>query len=119
MPQSNALHRLGKALKRNALTWAVPHLGQLPPAQWDAAVKQARETHFDTIERIGILVGVALTTWMLRSDAGELALPIRFVAQFAAAVPLLIVVVGPFYLRRLRRGLDQVIERSFRLIHLQ
>ena len=56
-----------------------------------------------------------LHIWSL--GAGEVALPLRFVAQFAAAVPLLILMVGPFYLRCLRRGVDHVVERSFRLIH--
>ena len=117
MPHSHALHLLGKALRRQTLAWALPHIVQLPPGEWDEALRQARQTDFDLVERIGVVAGVALTTWLLRSDAGEVALPIRFVAQFAAAVPLLILMVGPFYLRCLRRGVDHVVERSFRLIH--
>lgn len=38
-----------KDLKRTALLWACPALRQLPPAEWDEALKRARETHFDTI----------------------------------------------------------------------
>ena len=113
MTSSNALQLFGKALKRSVLTWALPHLVQLPPAEWDEAVRQARETHFDALERIGVLAAVALTTYLLRFDANEseISLPIRFVAQFVAAIPLLILLAGPFYLRCWRRGLEHVIER--------
>ncbi|MBS1229366.1 MAG: hypothetical protein H6R17_2643 [Proteobacteria bacterium] len=112
MTNSNAFHLLGRALKRSVLAWALPHIVQVPPAEWDDALKRARETNFDTIERIGVLAGIAFTTYLLRFDANEaeISLPIRFLAQFAAAVPLLILLVGPFYLRCLRRGLDHVIE---------
>ena len=113
MTDSNALQLFGKALKRNALTWALPRLVRLPPAEWDEAVRQARATHFDAIERIGVLAAIALTTWLLRFDVNEaeISLPIRFVAQFVAAIPLLILLAGPFYLRCWRRGLEHVIER--------
>jgi hypothetical protein len=112
MTDSNAFQLLGKALRRSALTWALPHLVQLPSAEWDEALKQARETSFDAIERIGVLAAIVFTTYLLRFDANEseLSLPIRFVAQFVAAVPLLSVLAGPFCLRCLRRGLDHVIE---------
>lgn len=114
MIHSNALQLFGKALKRNALTWALPQLVHLPPGDWDEALREARQTNFDAVERIGVVAGVALSTWLLRSDAADFALPIRFVAQFVAAVPLLILVVGPFYLRCLRRGLDHVIASNGR-----
>ena len=112
MTDSNALVLFGKALKRNALTWALPHLVKLPPADWQQAVRQARETNFDAIERIGVVVAIAFTTYLLRFDVNEteLSLPVRFVAQFVAAVPLLVLLAGPFYLRCLRRGLDHFIE---------
>ena len=113
MTSSNALQQFGKVLKRSALAWALPHLVRLPSAEWDEAVRQARETHFDALERIGVLAAVALTTYLLRFDANEseISLPIRFVAQFVAAIPLLILLAGPFYLRCWRRGLEHVIER--------
>lgn len=113
MTDSNALQLFSKALKRSALTWAMPQLVKLPPAEWQQAVQQARETNFDAIERIGVLTAIACTTYLLRFDVNptELSLPIRFVAQFVAAVPLLVLLAGPFYLRCLRRGLDHFIER--------
>ena len=113
MPASDTFFLLGKAIKRNALTWALPQLAQLPPAQWDSAVKQAREMPFDAIERIAMIAGTAFTTYLLRfaADGSESALPLRFAAQFLAAVPVLILCVGPFYLRCMRRGLEQFIQR--------
>lgn len=104
----------GKDLKRIALLCAYPALRKLPHAEWDQALKQARETNFDGIEWIGVLAGIASVTYLLRVDAdyaAGLSLPVRYFTQFLAAVPLLVLVVGPFYLRRTRRGLDQAIER--------
>lgn len=113
MASSNTLQLFGKALKRSALTWALPHLVKLPHAEWDEALQQARETDFDALERIAVLAAIAFTTYLLRFDVNEteLSLPIRAVSQFVAAVPLLILLAGPFYLRCLRRGLDRFIER--------
>ena len=103
----------GKDLQRIALLCAYPALRQLPRAEWDEALKQARETNFDMSEWIGVLAGIAFVTYLLRFDADQaaaLSLPVRYFIQFLAAVPLLALVVGPFYLRRTRRGLDQEIE---------
>jgi len=104
----------GKDLKRMVLLSVFPALRQLPRAEWDQALKQARETNFDTIEWIGVLADIAFVTYLLRFDVDQgaaVSLPVRYFIQFLAAVPLLALVVGPFYLRRTRRGLDQEIER--------
>lgn len=101
-------------IRHRMLTWAIPHMAKLPPADREGALRRARETGFDTIEKVGALVGIALVTYLLRFDANqasEIALPIQYLTQFLAALPLLILSVGPFYLRCLRRGMDQEIER--------
>ena len=103
-----------KSLKRMAFLWAYPVLRKLPPSEWDEVLKQAKKVEFDMIERIRILAGIALVTYLLRFDASQvvaLSLPVRYLAQFLAAVPLLILIVGPVYLRCMRRGLDHEIER--------
>jgi hypothetical protein len=103
-----------KGAKGLALLWAYPALRQLPPAQWSQALKRSRNTNFDAIESIGVLAGIALVTYLLQFDAYQaaaLALPVRYLIQFLAAMPLLVLFVGPFYLRRTRRGLDQEIQR--------
>ena len=89
---------------------AYPQLRGLPPAQWAGILGRARDTPFDTIERVGIVAGVAFVTFALRSGAGEPgSLFTLFLGQFVLALPLLVVFVGPFLLRRTRRGLDLVL----------
>ena len=103
----------GSGLKKSALLVAYPALGQLPHSKWDEALKRARDTDFDTIEWIGLLAGVAFVTYMLRFEADHaaaLSLPARYFVQFLVAVPLLVLVVGPFYLRRTRRDLEEQVK---------
>lgn len=105
---------VGKGLRTITLLFAYPALRQLPRLEWDGALTQARETNFDTMEWMGIVAGVAFATYLLRFDADQaaaLSLPVRYFIQFLVAVPLLALIVSPFYLRRTRRGLDQAIER--------
>jgi hypothetical protein len=103
-----------KRLKRIALLWAYPALRKIPSSMWNDALEQAKKNEFDMIERVWILAGMAFVTYLLRFDANqvaELSLPIRYLSQFLAALPLIILSVGPVYLRRMRRGLDREIER--------
>ena len=114
MANPNAIYLLGNAIKRTLLTWALPRIAELQPGEWDEALKRARDTNFDTTERIGMLAGIVVVTYLLGFDANQAAapsLPVGYFIQFLAAVPLLVLIVGPFYLRRTRRGLDQEIER--------
>ena len=103
----------GNGLKKIAPLLAYPALRQLPRSEWGEALKRARDTDFDMIEWIGLLAGVAFVTYMLRFDADHAAvpsLPVRYFVQFLVAVSLLVLVVGPFYLRRTRRDLEQQIK---------
>ncbi len=114
MANSNAIVLLGKAIKRAALPWLLPRIAELPLGEWDQALTRARETPFDIVERVGVLLSVVFVTYLLRFDAiqmEDLSLPLRYIIQFLAAVPLLILFAGPFYLRCLRRALDREIER--------
>jgi hypothetical protein len=100
------------ALKRGIQSWLLPRIIELPPREWDSAAKQARNVEFDWTETVWLIGGVAFVTYLLRFDPDETAsvsLPLRYLAQFVAAVPLLLIIVGPAYLRRARRGLDTVI----------
>ncbi len=114
MANSNSVYILGHAIRRTLLTWALPRITELLPGERKDALKRARNTDFDTIEWIGLLAGTAFTTYLLRFDAEQaaaLSLSARHFVQFLAAIPLLVLFVGPFYLRRTRRGLDREIER--------
>jgi hypothetical protein len=100
------------ALRRALLGMVLPRLLELPALDRDQALEQARSIDFDTSERVGIVVGVVLTAYLLRFDPAQvqaMSLPLRYLVQFIAALPLLGLLVGPFLLRRTRRGLDQVI----------
>lgn len=114
MANSNAIVLLGKTIKRTVLPWVLPRIAELPLGEWDEVLTHAREMPFDIVERVGVLLGVVLVTYLLRFDAiqmEDLSLPLRYIFQFLAAVPLLILFAGPFYLRCLRRALDLEIER--------
>ena len=99
-------------LRQGLQTIALPRLAELPPGEREKAAEQARQAEFDATERIGIVAGVVLTAYLLRFDPAQvqaMSLPLRYLVQFIAALPLLALLVGPFMLRRTRRGLDQVI----------
>ena len=101
----------GKDLQRIALLCAYPALRQLPRAEWDEALKQARETNFDMSEWIGVLAGIAFVTYLLRFDADQaaaLSLP-SGISSSSCRRAAFALVVGPFICAA-RRGLDQEIE---------
>ena len=86
---------------------AYPQLRSFPDGQWECVLQRASSTPFDLIERAGIVAGVVLASLALRPlAAGPGPALVLYVAQFALALPLLFVLVGPFFLRRTRRGLD-------------
>lgn len=112
MSRQKTIHSLGDALRQNLLTWAMPRLIELPPNEWERAALLARNVEFDAVERIAIVAGVGFTAYALRFDpeqAASLSVLARYLIQFLISMPVLLLVVGPFMLRRARRGLDQVI----------
>ena len=85
-----------------------PRLRQWPVRDWPALMARAQATDFDRFERLGIVAALVLTTWLLRpaADAGGSA-PLAFVSQLLMSVPWLLLLAGPFFLRRIRRVLDR------------
>ncbi len=85
-----------------------PRLRQWPVCDWPALIDRAQATDFDRFERLGIVAALVLTTWLLRpaADAGGSA-PLAFVSQLLMSVPWLLLLAGPFFLRRIRRVLDR------------
>ena len=101
------LARAGARIGRFLRLLAYPQLRDLPPAQWEHALGRARGTPLDGIELAGIVAGVAFAAFALRPGIGtSLSLLMLYVEQFVLALPLLAILVGPFFLRRTRRGLD-------------
>jgi len=102
-----------------AMLWLYPRLREQPPEAWEPLISKARDTDFEIGEWIGIVGGMALVAWLLNTEMSSLSISSRFVAhllQFLLALPLLVAVVGPIYLRRTRRGLDLELARRPRFI---
>lgn len=119
MADSKTHGSLAPGLWRSLAVLALPRLDELPAAERDEAAERAREIDFDAWERMGMIAGVAVTAYLLRFDlpaVGTVTPTLRYLLQFIAAVPMLTLLVGPFYLRRARRGLDQIIA-SRKLAH--
>lgn len=98
-------------LRSPYLQWLLAHvfpkLRAWPVREWPAVLGKAREAEFDRFERIGIVFAVVIATWFLRPEANaESALPFVFLSQLLSSLPLLLILAGPFFLRRIRRCLD-------------
>ena len=86
-----------------------PRLREMPVGARDDALRAARQTELDMLERIGILGGLIGATAILQTVGADWnSLLVRYIIQFALALPLLGFLIGPFLLRRTRRGLDIV-----------
>ena len=91
--------------------WLYPRLRELPPDAWELMLAKARDTPFVTGEWVGIIGGVAFAAWLL-GGAGPSVITMQpplivHLLRFVLALPLLVAVVGPIYVRRTRRGLDR------------
>ena len=87
-----------------------PQLNAFPAEERASALRHARETAFDVVELIGIAAGLVLVTAITRYQLGPTNGADGFlsaIVNFVVAVPLLVVFVGPFLVRRVRRGLDR------------
>lgn len=92
----------------------LPELRQFPPAEQDRVLGEARDTAFDATELIGLAVGLVAVTALTRWTLADATLASRFAAalvNFAVALPMLMVLLGPVHLRRLRRGLRELLRR--------
>ena len=117
MPDASRLAGFMRATRNGLLPWALPRIVEIRRSEWDDVLTRVRETPFDSIEKAGLLVGLAFATYLLGADnslAADASLPVIYAFNFLTAVPLLAVLAGPFYLRCWRRGLDQEIERRER-----
>lgn len=107
----------GLLLRSRPLQWllaqAVPQLRAWPPREWPAVLGRANGAEYDRLERVGLLAGLALVTWLLQPSESSHADVLRvFISQMLVATPLLLLVLGPLYLRRLRRGVQALRQRQ-------
>jgi hypothetical protein len=110
MSQPTAPGSTRDVIVRGFRTWALPRVIELPPQHWDEAIRKAQSIDFDRVEQVGLIVGVVFVAYLLRVDFGTvpaLDLPLIYLIQFLEALLLLVLLVGPVYLRRARRGLDK------------
>ena len=102
-------------IDRRAMTWLYPRLREVPPEGWQSLLGKARDTEFDTLEWVGVVAGVAFVAWAVGRGPVAFTMETAFIGhllRFVLALPLLAAVVGPFYVRRTRRGLDQELARN-------
>jgi hypothetical protein len=115
MPGSQVHDKNHRGFTQGVSAILYPRLRELPPGERQRALERAREEAFDTLEIIGIALGMALVAWIL-SQPGvgtpPRPLPLFFIAHFVAAIPLLAAIVGPILLRRTRRGIEREIRRQ-------
>ncbi|KPF58275.1 hypothetical protein D621_06740 [beta proteobacterium AAP51] len=98
----------------------LPELKRFPSAERDQAVKTARQTPLEALElaatAAGLVAVTALTKLALNvaTSAPDLASRLEgALLNFAVALPMLVAVLGPVHLRRVRRGLrDQLTRRE-------
>lgn len=89
-------------------TLLLPELRRIPSEDRAAALRRARDTALDVFELVGMAAGLLAVTALTRYAIPEDAAVSRIAAallNFVVAIPLLVVLLGPFHLRRLRRGL--------------
>ena len=99
--------------------WRVllPELRSFPEPEQDQAFRTARDTPLDFIELAAMALGFVAVTALTRHSLPDAAMSARFGAMllnFAVAAPLLALALGPFHLRRLRRGLRRQLEKQGR-----
>jgi len=91
-----------------------PELRQIDKSFRADALRQARQGSFDAIELVGLAVALLVVVSLTRYSALGFGMAERFgamVANFIVAIPLLLVFAGPFYVRRVRRGLRAYIKK--------
>lgn len=85
-----------------------PELRRFELQDQAGALRAAAATKFDAVEYVGLVVALLVTLLATRYSGAGMGLADRFgaaLANFLIAIPMLLVLGGPFYVRRTRRGL--------------
>jgi hypothetical protein len=93
---------------------AYPELRPYGRAERDRLLEKAGETQLDLIEWLGMLAGLVITASVTRYAIPQMDVSDRLafaLVNFVIAVPLLAITVGPFLVRRKRRGLHAELGR--------
>ena len=114
---STAIGQAGGSFVKRLWTALLPELRQFQEAEREQALQRARGTSLDVIEFVGMAVGLVAVTALTKyivpntSTASRLALAL---INMAVAMPLMVAALGPFHLRRLRRGLRTQLQNPCR-----
>ena len=94
---------------------AVPELRRFAAGERARALRSARSTPLDALELVGMLAGLVLVTALTRyvvPHGADVPRVVAAILDFAVALPLLALCLGPFHVRRLRRGLRDRLQRQ-------
>lgn len=85
-----------------------PRLREWPVREWPMLLSKARQIEFDRLEQIATLAGVILVTWQIKPVTSlDPSVLLGYLAQFAYLAPILLLALGPFFVRRIRRGVNE------------
>lgn len=96
-----------------------PELRTIPNNEWEHALREANKESFDAIELFGAAMGFFFVMAISKYGVDDMQLEqflMRVLANFAIAVPLLAIVLAPFFWLRMRRGLRAEIQWRSRLM---
>jgi len=97
------------------IEWLYPELNSVNPKDRITVLQNAKDGSFDAIELIGTGIALIFVVVLTRYSVTEMGMLGRIgaaLANFVIALPLLFVFAGPFYVRRVRRGLRDYIQRN-------
>lgn len=95
----------------------LPELAHIAGHERAEALRQARRESLDAIELAGMAAGLVLVTALTKfalPDPAQASRATRVLIDFAVATPMLVAVLGPLHLRRVRRGLRAWLRRTAR-----
>ncbi|MEO6743316.1 MAG: hypothetical protein ABIN08_02415 [Caldimonas sp.] len=93
--------------------WLYPELGRVRVPARAQALREATKAPFDLFELIGLAFALAMVVSITRYSSLGFGMAQRFgeiFANFVFAIPLLLLLGAPFYIRHTRRGLRKFIE---------
>lgn len=94
------------------LALLLPRLREWPVGEWPRVLDKAVEKQFDRLEHAGIIVVVLFVTWLLKPEvAGEASILAVYTKSLLLSMPCFVLLVGPFFLRRFRRGVAELADK--------
>jgi len=92
-----------------------PELLEVPPQDRRKLLAQARDGENDAIEWLGLAFAITATVLLTRYSVADLSWANRVTAvltNFLVAIPLLLVMAGPFAIRRTKRHLRRLLNKE-------